>query len=151
MRKRRPFTGAALWRGRLRVESDRELLADIADWGDGNAYTIEDPSSVQSILIDETMNQLPDSAREEEIRVELRGQSEALVGIDIAGAPQLYGRIAAVAKDSAEVILGAGERNWTGSSPRWSATRQTGGPRRVGVRPPKPERGARSGTQRGRG
>ena len=90
------------------VESDRELLADIADWGDGNAYTIEDPSSVQSILIDETMNQLPDSAREEEIRVELRGQSEALAGIDIAAAPQLYGRIAAVAKDSAEVILGAG-------------------------------------------
>ncbi len=91
------------------VESDRELLADIADWGDGNAYTIEDPSSVQSILIDETMNQLPDSTREEEIRVEQRGQSEALVGVDIAEAPRLYGRIAAVAKDSAEVILGAGE------------------------------------------
>ena len=91
------------------VESDRELLADIADWGDGNAYTIEDASSVQSILIDETMNQLPDSTREEEIRVEQRGQSEALAGVDIAEAPQLYGRIAAVAKDSAEVILGAGE------------------------------------------
>ena len=91
------------------VESDRELLADIADWGDGNAYTIEDPSSVQSILIDETMSQLPDSTREEEIRVEQRGQSEALSGVDIAKAPQLYGRIAAVAKDSAEVILGAGE------------------------------------------
>ena len=91
------------------VESDRELLADIADWGDGNAYTIEDPSSVQSILIDETMSQLPDSTREEEIRVEQRGQSEALAGVDIAKAPQLYGRIAAVAKDSAEVILGAGE------------------------------------------
>lgn len=91
------------------VESDRELLADIADWGDGNAYTIEDPSSVQSILIDETMNQLPDSTREEEIRVEQRGQSEALAGVDIAEAPRLYGRIAAVAKDSAEVILGAGE------------------------------------------
>lgn len=91
------------------VESDRELLADIADWGDGNAYTIEDPSSVQSILIDETMNQLPDSAREETILVELRGQSDALTGVDIATAPELYGRIAAVAKDSAEVILGAGE------------------------------------------
>ncbi len=91
------------------VESDRELLADIADWGDGNAYTIEDPSSVQSILIDETMNQLPDSTREEEIRVQQRGQSEALAGVDMATAPQLYGRIAAVAKDSAEVILGAGE------------------------------------------
>ena len=91
------------------VESDRELLADIADWGDGNAYTIEDPSSVQSILIDETMNQLPDSAREETILVELRGQSDALTGVDVATAPQLYGRIAAVAKDSAEVILGAGE------------------------------------------
>ena len=91
------------------VESDRELLADIADWGDGNAYTIEDPSSVQSILIDETMSQLPDSTREEEIRVEQRGQSEALAGVDIATAPQLFGRIAAVAKDSAEVILGAGE------------------------------------------
>ena len=91
------------------VESDRELLADIADWGDGNAYTIEDASSVQSILIDETMNQLPDSTREEEIRVEQRGQSEALAGVDVAEAPQLYGRIAAVAKDSAEVILGAGE------------------------------------------
>lgn len=91
------------------VESDRELLADIADWGDGNAYTIEDPSSVQNILIDETMNQLPDSAREETILVELRGQSDALTGVDVATAPELYGRIAAVAKDSAEVILGAGE------------------------------------------
>ena len=95
------------------VESDRELLADIADWGDGNAYTIEDASSVQSILIDETMNQLPDSTREEEIRVEQRGQSEALAGVDVAEAPQLYGRIAAVAKDSAEVILGAGESDPT--------------------------------------
>ena len=91
------------------VESDRELLADIADWGDGNAYTIEDPGSVQSILIDETMNQLPDSAREETILVELRGQSDALTGVDVATAPELFGRIAAVAKDSAEVILGAGE------------------------------------------
>lgn len=91
------------------VESDRELLADIADWGGGNAYTIEDASSVQSILIDETMNQLPDSTREEQIRVEQRGQSEAIAGIDIAAAPRLHGRIAAVAKDSAEVILGAGE------------------------------------------
>ncbi|MCY3928944.1 MAG: VWA domain-containing protein [Acidobacteria bacterium] len=99
------------------VESDRELLADIADWGDGNAYTIEDPSSVQSILIDETMNQLPDSAREEEIRVELHGQSEALAGIDVAAAPQLYGRIAAVAKDSAEIILAAGPRSGNDADP----------------------------------
>ena len=99
------------------VESDRELLADIADWGDGNAYTIEDPSSVQSILIDETMNQLPDSAREETIRVELRGQSDALAGVDVASAPELYGRIAAVAKDSAEVILGAGQRSGNGADP----------------------------------
>ena len=99
------------------VESDRELLADIADWGDGNAYTIEDPSSVQSILIDETMSQLPDSTREEEIRVEQRGQSEALSGVDIATAPQLYGRIAAVAKDSAEIILGAGAGTRDGGDP----------------------------------
>ncbi len=91
------------------VESDRELLADIADWGAGNAYTIEDPGSVQSILIDETMNQLPDSAREETITVDLRGQSDALTGIDVASAPELHGRIAAEAKDSAEVILAAGE------------------------------------------
>ena len=99
------------------VESDRELLADIADWGDGNAYTIEDPGSVQSILIDETMNQLPDSAREETILVELRGQSDALTGIDVATAPELYGRIAAVAKDSAEVILGAGPGSGEGGDP----------------------------------
>ena len=99
------------------VESDRELLADIADWGDGNAYTIEDPGSVQSILIDETMNQLPDSAREETIAVELRGQSDALTGVDVATAPELYGRIAAVAKDSAEVILGAGSGAGEGGDP----------------------------------
>ena len=99
------------------VESDRELLADIADWGDGNAYTIEDASSVQSILIDETMNQLPDSAREETILVELRGQSDALTGVDVAAAPELYGRIAAVAKDSAEVILGAGPGSGEGGDP----------------------------------
>ncbi len=90
------------------VESDRDLLADIALWGDGNAYTIEDPTSVQNILIDETMNQLPDSTREETIPVELHGQSEALAGIDIAAAPDLYGRIATVLKDSAELILSAG-------------------------------------------
>ncbi len=90
------------------VESDRELLADIAGWGSGNAYTIEDPNSVQGILIDETLSQLPDSAREETIRVELRGQSDALAGIDVTTAPALHGRIAAAAKDSAEVILGAG-------------------------------------------
>ena len=99
------------------VESDRELLADIADWGDGNAYTIEDASSVQSILIDETMNQLPDSAREETVQVDLRGQSDALTGIDLRAAPELYGRIAAVAKDSAEVILGAGANGGGGDDP----------------------------------
>ena len=88
-------------------EADRELLADIAEWGKGRSYFIEDAERVQQIFIEETQIALESTLIEETFEPLVKREVEALSGIDFANAPPLKGYVSTLPKDTAEVILEA--------------------------------------------
>jgi Ca-activated chloride channel homolog len=88
-------------------EADRELLKDIADWGKGRSYFIEDAEKVQQIFIEETQIALEATLVEKSFHPVVKREIEALRGIDFSKAPALKGYVSTVARDTAEVILEA--------------------------------------------
>jgi uncharacterized membrane protein/uncharacterized protein YegL len=88
-------------------EADRELLADIARWGDGRSYFIEDAEKVQQIFIEETQIALEATLVEESFSPLVKREIEALRGVDLAAAPKLRGYVSTLPRDAAEVILEA--------------------------------------------
>ena len=75
-------------------EADRELLADIAEWGKGRSYFIEDAERVQQIFIEEMQIALESTLIEETFEPLVKREVEALSGIDFATAPPLKGYVA---------------------------------------------------------
>lgn len=119
------------------LESDVELLQQIAEWGHGRSYFVQDAARVQKILLDEARSKLEDTLVEEDTTVQASSHHPVLEGIDIAAAPALLGYVAYRPKGGAEVLLatqddqpilarrriGSGEA-WvlaTDLSDRWSA------------------------------
>jgi uncharacterized membrane protein/uncharacterized protein YegL len=88
-------------------EADRELLADIATWGDGRSYFIEDAEKVQQIFIEETQIALEATLVEESFTPVVKREIEAFRGIDFESAPQLKGYVSTLPREPAEVILEA--------------------------------------------
>ncbi len=88
-------------------EADRELLADIAEWGKGRSYFIEDAERVQQIFIEETQIALEATLIEESFQPIVKREVEVLSGIDFDSAPPLRGYVSTIPKDTAEVILEA--------------------------------------------
>jgi uncharacterized protein YegL len=88
-------------------EADRELLADIAEWGDGRSYFIEDAEKVQQIFIEETQIALEATLVEESFSPVVKREIEAFRGIDFASAPPLKGYVSTLPREPAEVILEA--------------------------------------------
>ena len=86
-------------------EADRELLSDIAAWGDGRSYFIRDAERVQQIFVEETQIALDATLVEEPFRPVVRQKARVLEGLDFAAAPELKGFVATMAKDTAEVLL----------------------------------------------
>jgi uncharacterized membrane protein len=86
-------------------EADRELLANIARWGSGRSYFIEDARRVPQIFIEETRLAVQATLIEEPFRPAVVRAVEALRGIDFARAPLLRGYVSTEAKDNAEVLL----------------------------------------------
>ena len=86
-------------------EADRELLSDIAEWGDGRSYFIRDAARVQQIFVEETQIALDATLVEEPFRPVVRQMARVLEGLDFAVAPELKGFVATMAKDTAEVLL----------------------------------------------
>ena len=86
-------------------EADRELLSDIAEWGDGRSYFIRDAARVQQIFVEETQIALDATLVEEPFRPVVRQEARVLDGLDFAAAPELKGFVATLAKDTAEVLL----------------------------------------------
>ncbi len=87
------------------LESDVELLQQIAEWGHGRSYFVQDAARVQKILLDEARSKLEDTLVEEDTKVSARNSHPALRGIDIATAPALKGYVAYRAKGGTEVVL----------------------------------------------
>lgn len=88
-------------------EADQELLADIAEWGNGRSYFIRDAARVQQIFIEETQIALEATLIEESFEPVVKREIEAFRGIELDTAPALKGYVSTLAKDTAEVILEA--------------------------------------------
>ncbi len=86
-------------------EADRELLSDIADWGDGRSYFIRDAARVQQIFVEETQIALDSTLIEEPFRPVVRQEARVLDGLDFDSAPELKGFVATMPKATAEVLL----------------------------------------------
>ena len=86
-------------------EADRELLSEIAEWGDGRSYFIRDAARVQQIFVEETQIALDATLVEEPFRPVVRQMARVLDGLDFEAAPELKGFVATMAKDTAEVLL----------------------------------------------
>ena len=85
--------------------ADRELLEDIAEWGKGRAYFIEDATMVPQIFTEETELATQGTLEEEPFQVVVTKDAEVLDGIDFLDSPLLLGYVSTLAKDTAEVLL----------------------------------------------
>jgi len=83
--------------------ADRDLLANIAKWGKGRTYYLEEATNVPQVFSQET--QLAKSLREEAFRPVVKKVVEAFKGIDFNAAPQLLGYVATKAKPTSEILL----------------------------------------------
>jgi Ca-activated chloride channel family protein len=85
--------------------ADRELLSQIANWGRGRTYYLEDPNAVPQIFTEETELATGKTLREESFKPVVKKNVEAFKGIDFENAPPLLGYVATKSKDTSEVLL----------------------------------------------
>ncbi len=86
-------------------EADRELLGNIAEWGNGRSYFIRDAARVPQVFIQETQIASQQTLIEESVQATIASQVEAFTGVDMASAPPLRGYVNTQAKENAEVLL----------------------------------------------
>ena len=86
-------------------EADRELLGNIAEWGNGRSYFIRDAQRVPQVFIEETQIASQATLVEEPVETTIITAVEAFTGIDLAAAPSLRGYVSTQPKDTAEVLL----------------------------------------------
>ncbi|HUL72923.1 MAG TPA: VWA domain-containing protein [Vicinamibacterales bacterium] len=80
--------------------ADRELLGNIAQWGKGRNYIVEDAKEVPQIFVKEARSATNPSFDEKPLRPVLKTRA-FLEGVDFTQAPSLHGRTATVLKDGA--------------------------------------------------
>jgi uncharacterized membrane protein len=80
--------------------ADRELLGNIATWGQGRSYVVEDAKEVPQIFVKEAKTATNPSFDEKPLKAVLKTRA-FLEGVDMAQAPALHGRTATVLKDGA--------------------------------------------------
>jgi len=85
--------------------ADRELMQQIAGWGHGRTYYLEDPAAVPQIFTEETELATGKTLREESFKPVVKKNVEAFKGIDFETAPPLLGYVATKSKDTSEVLL----------------------------------------------
>lgn len=85
--------------------SDRVLMENIANWGGGRAYYVDNPAGVVQIFADETDLAAGKSIRDESFQPVVKKVVEAFKGIDFKSAPQLHGYVSTKAKATAEILL----------------------------------------------
>jgi len=90
--------------------ADQELLKNIADWGKGRTYYLEDPAHVPQIFVKETQLVTGNTLREEPFKPVLKKTVQALKGINLGNAPELLGYVATRSKATSEVLLESGRK-----------------------------------------
>ncbi len=86
-------------------EADRELLGNIATWGRGRSYFIEDAERVPQVFIQETQIASQSTLVEEAVQTTVITSIEAFTDIDLNAAPPLRGYVRTLAKETAEVLI----------------------------------------------
>ncbi len=92
-------------------EADRELLGNIATWGRGRAYFIQDAERVPRIFIQETQIASQSTLVEEAVETTVITSIEAFTDIDLDAAPALRGYVRTLAKETAEVLIQSDSEN----------------------------------------
>ena len=90
-------------------EADRELLANIAEWGDGRGYVVQDAQEVPQIFAKETRRAAQPTLVEEPFTPIVRKRAEMFKGIDFASSPPLRGYLSTQLKDTSEALLVSGD------------------------------------------
>lgn len=85
--------------------ADRNLLAMIADAGEGRLYMVEDIGALPRIFMKETQEVQKGQLVEEAVRVRVAKNVEAIEGTNVDNAPPLRGYVATKPKPTAETIL----------------------------------------------
>jgi len=88
--------------------ADRELLMNIAKWGRGRSYVVEDAREVPQIFVKEAKDAATPAFDEGAITPVVKAQG-FLEGVDVSKAPSLRGRTATVLKDTALELLATEE------------------------------------------
>ena len=92
-------------------EADRELLGNIATWGRGRSYFIQDESRVPQVFIQETQIASQSTLVEEAVETTVVTSVEAFTDIDLDAAPPLRGYVRTLAKETAEVLIQSDSEN----------------------------------------
>jgi Ca-activated chloride channel family protein len=92
-------------------EADRELLGNIATWGKGRSYFIQDAERVPQIFIQETQIASQSTLVEEPVETTVTTSIEAFTDIDFDAAPLLRGYVRTLAKETAEVLIQSDSEN----------------------------------------
>jgi uncharacterized membrane protein len=87
------------------LEADRELLGNIATWGRGRSYFIQDAERVPQVFIQETQIASQSTLVEEAVQTTVITSIEAFADIDLDAAPPLRGYVRTLAKETAEVLI----------------------------------------------
>ncbi|HEY5928016.1 MAG TPA: VWA domain-containing protein [Kofleriaceae bacterium] len=109
--------------------SDRNMLAMIADNGEGRLYMVEDIGALPKIFMKETQEAQKSQLVEDLIHVRVAKKVEAIEGTNVENAPPLHGYVTTKPKPTAETILisDLGEpilarwRYGSGSSVAWTS------------------------------
>jgi uncharacterized membrane protein len=86
-------------------QADRELLGNIATWGQGRAYYIEDAKEVPQIFTEETEKAQKRTLEEEPFRPLVEKDADVLRGLDFSTAPRLRGFTMTQLKETADLLL----------------------------------------------
>jgi len=89
------------------ADSDRQLMENIALWGKGKSYYVQDPSNVPLIFIEDTMTMTGQTLHEDAFRPIVTKSVDIFKGIDFRTAPLLRGYVSSKAKATSEVLLEA--------------------------------------------
>lgn len=84
--------------------ADAELLTNIAKWGKGRSYVVQDPREVPQIFVKEAKNARTPGFDEKTIKPVVK-TGAFLEGVDLSHVPPLRGRTATVMKDSALELI----------------------------------------------
>ncbi|MBA3394093.1 MAG: VWA domain-containing protein, partial [Deltaproteobacteria bacterium] len=85
--------------------SDRDLLAMIADAGEGRLYMVDDIGSLPKIFMKETQEAQKSQLVEDRIQVRIAKKVEAIEGTNVESAPPLHGYVTTKPKPTGETIL----------------------------------------------